>query len=147
MHGHRPCSPRMSKALFLGAYQPSKQKGVKAGQKSIINLRPPDPRRSGRSLSCRMYMHLSLFTSIPPAGWQARLTAGVAGGVVGQFPAALTPVHLRRVWSRVNCNRVTREGKKKTQTAQWSRCNPEINYWSYFNLLLDILLTFARCTY
>lgn len=36
---------------------------------------PQIPCCSERSLS-RMYTHLGLFTSIPPAGWQARLTAG-----------------------------------------------------------------------
>lgn len=58
----------------------------RADQETLIDLCHRSPRCSERSLSRRMYMHLGLFTSIPPAGWQARLTAGDATSLSGNPP-------------------------------------------------------------
>lgn len=59
--GELPCSHR--------------DRRVKTGLKRCVT---PTPCSSKRNPSRSTYMYLGLFTSIPPARWQARLTAGDA---------------------------------------------------------------------
>lgn len=121
-----------------------RSRGVKTGQKTLIDLRQRSPAAPREACHVALYMHLGLFTLILPAGWQARLTTGDGGRLCLATPwskrVSRRGHHIAEGWHKerdaaAKDNRKTKT--KKTRTPASIHHSPAAVQRSFYNLDLN----------